>query len=61
MKPILGLCFIISGIFLRIRDNAQTGDTQRIYSNAGLFAVIIGLNIMIVVFIIWYYNKNPRE
>ena len=57
---ILGLCFIIGGFFLNVWGSLQTGDAQRIFTNSGIFAVIIGLNVMIAFCVIAYYSRNPR-
>ena len=57
---ILGLCFIIGGFFMNVWGSSQTGEAQRIFTNSGIFAVIIGLNVMIAFCVIAYYSKNPR-
>lgn len=57
---ILGLCCIIGGFFLTVWGRTQSGQLQTIFTNSGIFAVIIGLNVWIAVCVIAYYSRNPR-
>ena len=57
---ILGACSILGGFFLDMLSESQAENTKIIFTNTGVFFVLIGLNIMIAVLVIDYYSRKAQ-